>query len=662
MTSRAYYSASLGAFQSHTPQEILGRLTERSEFPVEAPQRHAWLEEIAILKVATGAYGADGWIALEYAVPRLGRRIDAVLILAHAVLVLEFKVGESVFRREARDQVWDYALDLKNFHEPSHRAAIVPILVATKAQSDGTLIRLDAHHDGVLAPTNATPASLPDLLRLALQATDGSRIDGDAWSRGRYSPTPTIIEAAMALYRDHQVEEISRSDAGAINLRRTSAFLAGVIERARREQQKVICFVTGVPGSGKTLVGLDVATRFIDRESDLYSVFLSGNGPLVAVLREALARDRVRRARESGNALRKSDARRAVDTFVQNVHHFRDECLQDETRPPHEHVVIFDEAQRAWTLDQTSAFMARKKGRPGFGMSEPEYLISCMDRHETWAVVICLVGQGQEINTGEAGIGEWISAIRRRFDAWYVCIPHQLHVGTALPLEQKEYLMARPNLAVERDLHLEVSMRSFRSERLSEMVHHLLLVDLQACLDIRSHLLDLYPIVITRDLERAKRWLRTQARGSERFGLVCSSQAARLRPHAIDVRATVDPVHWFLDSKEDVRSSYFLEDVATEFQVQGLELDWVGVVWDGDLRIKDGQWEHWSFVADRWQRIRKPERQSYLLNAYRVLLTRARQGMVIVVPNGAADDHTRPAEIYDATYRYLQTIGFKELN
>jgi len=437
--------------------------------------------------------------------------------------------------------------------------------------------------------------------------------------------------------------------------------LAGVIEQARRCSEKVICFVTGVPGSGKTLVGLDIATRFMDQKSELYSVFLSGNGPLVAVLRESLARDKYARARAAGDKLRKGDARRAVEAFIQNVHHFRDECLRDESQPPPEHVAIFDEAQRAWTREETTSFMARKKGRLNFDRSEPEYLISCMDRHPDWAVVVCLVGSGQEINRGEAGISEWISALQRSFPHWQMRTPAELHADTRLSLEMVEYLAKRPKLCVEADLHLRVSMRSFRAERLADFIEHVLALDVSGAKSAAAALAEAYPVHITRDLAAAKRWLKTQARGSERYGLVCSSQALRLRPHAIDVRAPLDPVHWFLDDKTDIRSSYYLEDVGTEFQVQGLELDWVGVVWDADLRIHDRQWRHWSFVADRWQRIRKPERQTYLLNAYRVLLTRARQGMVIVVPNGDSQDPTRDPAFYDETYAYLRWAGFKEL-
>ena len=263
------------------------------------------------------------------------------------------------------------------------------------------------HHDGVLSPSLISADQLHDTLLQLLGSTAREAIDASVWDQGRYRPTPTIVEAASALYRGHSVADISRSDAGSTNLTTTSAAVAKVIESSRAERRKSICLVTGVPGAGKTLVGLDVATRYLDTHSDLHGVFLSGNGPLVAILREALARDDVQQAKDRGQKKTKGNARQAVKTFIQPVHHFRDECLKD-SNPPHEHVTIFDESQRAWNREKTADFMKRKRGIAGFAMSEPEFLISCLDRHSDWAVIVCLVGGGQEINTGEAGVSEWI--------------------------------------------------------------------------------------------------------------------------------------------------------------------------------------------------------------------------------------------------------------
>ena len=548
-------------------------------------------------------------------------------------------------------------MDLKNFHETSHDHFIAPVLIATNAKDVAVAIVLTPQNDKVFFPIRTNTGLLSEVITNTLCLCEGSIINGPHWEGGRYSPTPTIIEAAMALYNHHSVEDISRKEAEAINLTQTSNSLSEIIRISKERSQKAICFVTGVPGAGKTLVGLNIATTHNDKKSALYSVFLSGNGPLVKILCEALARDKVSRAKELGNRVKKGETLSQVKTFIQNVHHFRDECLLD-LGPLHEHVVLFDEAQRAWNKKQTCDFMRRKKNKPGFDQSEPEFLISCLDRHQDWAVIVCLVGGGQEINTGEAGISEWIESLNRSFPQWCVYISPRLSDSEYGTGDMLKTLQIRQHVEYKPELHLSVSMRSFRAENVSLLVKQLL--DLQ-CDDAKqtlSLLKDKYPIVITRDQAKAREWLRRQARGSERYGVVVSSQAERLKPYAIDVKSPMDPVHWFLDGKEDVRSSYYLEDVATEFHVQGLELDWVCVTWDADFRYTKSGWEHFSFCGDRWNRIRKPERKNYLKNAYRVLLTRARQGMVLVVPPGDSKDLTRNPDFYNGIFEYLESIGF----
>lgn len=653
--NRAYYSDPIATFLNRSADEILGILARASEFSVLQTQQQAWHYQINLLKSILGTY--EGKIYFEYAIPRMGRRIDVLLVLGSAIFVLEFKVGEQGFSLYGIDQVWDYALDLKNFHETTHEQFVVPVLVATDADNSFIATTLTPQHDRLFNPVKANAVQLRDVIKSALLLTDGNAINFSCWENGRYCPTPTIIEAAMALYNDHSVADISRSDASAINLTQTTEAISEVIRTSREKSRKSICFVTGVPGAGKTLVGLNIANRHIDKEDNLYSVFLSGNGPLVAILREALARDKVRREKEKGTRFKKSTALSEVKMFIQNVHHFRDDCLKD-TKPPIEHVALFDEAQRAWNLEQTSSFMKRKKNTPDFNQSEPEFLISCLDRHTDWAVIICLVGGGQEINTGEAGIGEWIESLNRHFPEWHIHISSHLHdseYGAGNVLDQ---ISSRLNVTYNDYLHLSVSMRSFRAENVSLLVKQLLDQDTDAARDTLVSLKDRYPIVITRDLDKAKQWLKEKARGSERYGIIVSSQAERLKPHAIDVKTPMDPIHWFLDDKDDVRSSYYLEDVATEFHVQGLELDWACVTWDADFRYSPKGWESKSFCGNRWNNINKEERKQYLKNAYRVLLTRARQGMVIVVPDGDVEDHTRNPEFYDVTYSYLAEIGF----
>lgn len=650
----AYYWAPVSTFLAASAVEVIGQLTvANTRGSLEGVQVEAWEEELHILRDAL--QGLEGTLYLEFSVPRLGSRIDAALITGPAVFPIEFKCGESKFTRAAYNQAWDYALDLKNFHFASHKVPVFPILVATKAPHTDEQW-LPAHSDGVRPPRRSKPEDLRHVIDEALREADGHVIDGEQWGRSSYQPTPTIIEAARALYARHTVEAITRNDAGAINLTVTSRTVEDIIERARARREKAIVFVTGVPGAGKTLVGLNVATARREM-GDARAVFLSGNQPLVSVLREALTRDELRR-RAPGT--RKGVVLQEVKPFIQNVHHFRDEGVRSDSAP-YDHVVIFDEAQRAWDRQKTADFMKRRKGLADFPHSEPEFLISYLDRHKEWAVIVCLVGGGQEIHTGEAGIGAWLEAVETRFQRWHTYVSSQLSDTEYAASEGLERLGRQTQVATDDALHLATSMRSFRSEKVSAFVKALLDHDTAAARPTLSALLSRYPIAVTRDLACAKRWIRDQARGSEQVGLVASSQAMRLKPHAIDVRVSIDPVHWFLAERSDTRSSNYLEDAATEFQIQGLEVDWTCVTWDADLRMRADGWHFHSFRGHRWESIKKHTRQRYLLNAYRVLLTRARQGMVIFVPHGEAGDHTRKPEYYDETFSYLTSLGIERL-
>ena len=648
----AYYSGPVDLFLATDPYEVLGALTAAHIYDLEVEQRQAWEEELKVLTVALR--GLPGMLYFEFDVPRLGSRIDAVLISGSVVFPIEFKCGERQFRLADYNQAWDYALDLKNFHAASHDAPICPILVATESDIADENWQ-SPYPDGVRPPYRCGARHLRDVIHGGLALSGGPPIDGEAWGTAPYQPTPTIIEAARALYARHSVEAISRSDAGAKNLRITSVGVEHIIEHSRAQREKSIVFVTGVPGAGKTLVGLNVATR---RRTlgEARAVYLSGNGPLVAVLQEALTRDELARI---GKTERKGAVRQRVKPFIQNVHHFRDEGVRT-TSAPYDHVVIFDEAQRAWTQAKTADFMKRRKKIANFNRSEPEFLISYLDRHEAWAVVICLVGGGQEIHTGEAGIGEWLEAVRSQFPHWRVYVSPNLTDSEYAAQSALERL-ATASVVWDARLHLATSMRSFRSEKVSAFVKAVLDCDVVSARTLLQDVTRRYPIVVTRDLARAKTWIRSQARGSERYGLVASSQAQRLKPHAIDVRVNVDPVQWFLNDRHDTRSSYYLEDAATEFQVQGLELDWVCVTWDADFRRHAESWRYHSFRGDAWTMVRKEQRTRYLLNAYRVLLTRARQGMVIFVPPGDESDPTRAPAFYNDTYEYLTGLGVAEV-
>ena len=654
-----YYSDTIDLFEKKSTNEIIGQITNENQFDSNRNTNQSWRSQIEILKETL--IDLQGELFFEFSIPRMGKRVDCLLIIQNIVFVIEFKVGEKEYLSSNLDQVWDYALDLKNFHKPSHSALLIPILVATEAKNENFQFLQTTHEDGLYKPLKANKKNLREILLNGIEFCKSSTtlIDQD-YVKGSYSPTPTIIEAAVTMYKNHSVADITRSDADAKNLTTTTKSVSDIIEYAQNEKKKVICFVTGVPGAGKTLVGLDIATKHLDKEQDTHSIFLSGNGPLVAILQEALARDSVQRTKEIGEKITKAKAREGVKAFIQIIHHYRDAYLVDPTAP-FDHVAIFDEAQRAWNKEQTVNFMRRKKNQPDFAYSEPEYLVSCLDRHKDWAVIVCLVGGGQEINTGEAGISEWLYAIKNSFPHWEVQISPNLTDSEYNAYDVIAEIEKDCKTVYDANLHLSVSMRSYRAENVALFIKQLLDLELQNASDTLKLISDKYPIVITRNIESAKKWLKEKARGSERYGIVVSSQAYRLKPLAIDVRVETDPVHWFLGEKDDVRSSYFLEDVATEFQVQGLELDWACVTWDGDFRYSEDEWKTFSFVGNKWQNIKKAERKLYLKNAYRVLLTRARQGMVIVVPEGNIEDHTRQPEFYNSTYEYFKRIGLKEI-
>ena len=655
--SRAYYAGSIQDFLSDNEEKILGRLTIHHNFSLDETQRNAWIAQIRILKQNLRDF-KNGYIFFEYAIPRMGKRVDTVFITHGIVFVIEFKVGDSSYSSYALDQVLDYALDLKNFHEQSHDKPIIPILVATEARMVEN--KIVYYEDRVYQPVKVNKDTIGQTIKGLVGLISGSSVDPILWENSLYKPTPTIIEAAQSLYQGHSVTEITRSDAGAINLSRTSEAISKIIEKSKTEKRKAICFVTGVPGAGKTLAGLNIANERLKVDEDEHAVFLSGNGPLVKVLREALARNEVEASVLREKGITKKKALSKAEAFIQNIHHFRDDALS-VNHAPIEKVVVFDEAQRAWTLKQTASFMQNKKGVPNFSMSEPEFLISVMDRHEDWSVIIALIGGGQEINTGEAGLLEWFKAIKEHYPHWQIYASSKLSDYEYTRGKDLSLILNPRQLCIEDDLHLSVSVRSYRSEKVSEFIKSLLDCDKKKAAALYCKVNDHYPIVITRDLEKAKNWLKSKARGTERFGLLASSGGYRLKPFGINIQAKVDVINWFLNGKDDVRSSYFLEDVATEFDIQGLELDWTCVAWDADLSYQGSCWISKNFRGTRWQYIRDETRKLYLKNAYRVLLTRARQGMVIFIPYGSEKDKTRLPKFYDGTYNYLKEIGLNSL-
>ena len=699
MINRFFYRSILNGFVKDSKDVIFGKIARYDEGDSVKEQKYAWAEEIDIMQQVLQPWkDENGEVIFEYSIPRLGKRIDVVVLVRGIVFAIEFKAGEDTYLRADMEQVMDYALDLKNFHLDSHQRTIVPILVATEAKNSSHELRFSVYDDHVYNPLFTNTENLSRLIKEVIdnEGVQPSSSDEFAnWAISRYSPTPTIIEAASALYQNHSVEDITRHEAAGAALDETTQFVIDVIDHSKKHGEKSICFVTGVPGAGKTLVGLNVAIQqSVKAESEPESernlaVYLSGNGPLVKVLTAALAKDKQRREREKGNRCNITDAKREVSQFIQIIHRYRANMLAkiklpitdgkleiDETKSvAHhkaghgevEHVAIFDEAQRSWDLEHLAGWLAKGGSRggmkkvPDFPMSEAEFLIWSLDLRKDWAVIICLVGGGQEINTGEAGIGEWIRAVNETFPDWKVYLSKHLTDKEYAEGNVAELIGSNPNAKQVDQLHLSVSMRSFRAESLSKFVHYVLDRDVEQARLLYQSFKDKYPVLLTRNLEKAKQWLEEKARGSERYGLVVSSQAYRLKPLAIDVRLQPDIESWFLADKMDVRSSLFLEDAATEFDIQGLELDWTCLVWDGDFRYTSEGWDHNAFRGSNWQKIRKASAKSYQLNAYRVLMTRARQGMIICVPEGKAGDHTRKPEFYDGTYEYLKSLGLEEI-
>ncbi len=702
MPNRCLYTDSFCNFIDADPSAILGTLHENYHGETLTSTNEAWKGEINILqKVLLPWKDENAQIVFEYDIPRLGKRIDVVLLLRGLIFCLEFKVGQKDILQADVEQVMDYALDLKNFHLFSHDKTIVPILVPTLRDTSTTKFKASIYDDNVYNPLISGEDNLQGLILKVIEKSGIANTQNENWLISPYSPTPTIIEAARALYENHSVEEITRHEADKVSTDRTIQFILDVIDDSKLNGKKSICFVTGVPGAGKTLVGLEVAIKQTyrngEKDKENGAVYLSGNGPLVAVITEALAPDNYKKSQD-GKKL--SESRREVSEFIQIIHRYRDNMLAKIKNPVEngvveidpekaiklektgygevEHVAIFDEAQRSWTHKRIANYLKRggtygnKLKVPNFPMSEAEFLIWSLDQREDWAVIVCLVGGGQEINTGEAGITEWINALNNRFHHWNVYISHELTAAEYAEGNVNALLAANSRVNYSKDLHLKVSLRSFRAEKLSAFVHSFLAFND----DARTLYTDVsnrnYPLVLTRDMNKARAWLRKKARGTEQTGILVTKVAARFKPLAVNILAQGDEnaVHWFLEDKMDIRSSNYLEDAATEIQVQGLELDYACVLWDADMRCENGQWTFYKFNGkSKWIPENNVDTQKYMLNAYRVLLTRARQGIIICVPygngklnsDGFPEDPTRLPEFYNGTYEYLKSLGLKEI-
>ena len=707
MPNRCLYASTFADFLSQEPLAVLGALHNNYHGDTLTTTDEAWMGEIILMQHVVEPWKEEaGQIVFEYDIPRLGKRIDVVLLIRGMIFCLEFKVGKKEEFQAGIEQVMDYALDLKNFHLFSHDKKIVPILIPTKYKEYTTKFQPSVYNDDIYNPMITGEEHLQELIARVLEHAGAKQSDKalDNWLISPYAPTPTIIEAARTLFENHSVEDITRHEADKVSTDRTINYILDVIRQSKEQRKKSICFVTGVPGAGKTLVGLDVAIKQTYKDGELDkengAVYLSGNGPLVAVLTEALARDNQKKCAAKGERKNMSDSRREVSEFIQIIHRYRDNMLAKIKNPVEngvveidpekavrleatgygevEHVAIFDEAQRSWTHKRIAEYLKRggtygnKLKVPNFPMSEAEFLIWSLDQREDWAVIICLVGGGQEINTGEAGITEWINALNNRFKHWNIFISNKLTEPEYAEGHVNDLLHENDKVTYTNDLHLAVSLRSFRAETLSAFVHSLLSFAPDAASLYQDVTKKGYPIVLTRDMEQARAWLRKQARGSQQTGVLVTKVAARFKPLAVQILEQGDEnaVHWFLEDKTDIRSSNYLEDAATEIQVQGLELDYACVLWDADMRCEDGHWAYYKFNGkNKWNPENNEENRKYMLNAYRVLLTRARQGIVICVPrgndrltpDGFPEDPTRLPEFYDGTFEYLRSLGMLEL-
>jgi hypothetical protein len=659
--NRAYYYESISNFLIENHDEIYGKISGAYDLNNQViQQKNAWKGQIKILKEELENF--QGQIYFEFTIPRMGKRVDNVLIIENCIFIVEFKIGSIKYDAYAKEQVFNYGLDMNNFHEGSHNKIIIPLLVVDFGDEIENVYTKAI--DNLYEPIFANSKSLEKVIAKTVLNFRGFNdiINSQVWENSIYKPTPTIIEAATALYKKHNVEEISRNDAGAENLSVTSECISQIIDYSKINNRKSICFITGVPGAGKTLAGLNIANIRSNYAEEEHAVFLYGNGPLVDVLREALARDKVITSKIEEKPITKFAATSQVKSFIQNIHHFRDASLKDE-KPPIEKVTIFDEAQRAWTKEQASSFMKRNKGVIDFNRSEPEFLIEVMNRHQDWCTIVCLIGGGQEINTGEAGLEEWIRPFAKNFIDWDIYYSSKIiEDGNYIRSQEALKILLERKAVKKPELHLSISLRSFRSAQLSNFIQEIIDNNQEEARTIyQEYIKQDYPIKITRDLNLAKAWLKEKAIGFDRIGVIASSGAIRLRPFGLNVKAKIDAPKWFLNDKNDIRSSSFLEEVATEFDIQGLELDWTCVAWDADLYYQKGHWNYRKFKGTKWQNISSPDIVKYLFNSYRVLLTRARQGMVIYIPYGNEDDITRQNHLYDGTYNFFKTIGIEEI-
>lgn len=629
---------------------LLSAAQQERGYTGSSGQAMAWQQQVARLREAVSFNAGNAWmVAIEYELLRLEKRIDAVVVTDRCIFCLEFKTTDDspAALREAED----YALDLHNFHAGSIRHPIVPILITETAQNVPQQ-RIHFNGTGVLPPVRCSGQGLGELIRSiqAIAPAPEIQLNGQEWLTAPYRPVPTIIEAATMLYARNGVEDIANARADTSNLTRTSAAISHAVEIAQRDRLHTIVFVTGIPGAGKTLCGLKEVFGPSHLEG---AAFLTGNAPLVAVLREALARDAV-----ANGQCNRTEANRRVKSALQNVHRFLEEySLEQAAVAPPEHLIVFDEAQRAWDEDKARRGTQNRPGK--LTMSEPAHTLDIMSRHQDWAVIVALIGGGQEINTGEAGLAEWGKVISAN-GRWKAVAAEEV-LRSDNPAQRLMPDQNRPGwLAFNNDLHLSVPLRNINETAAAGWVEAVIKGDSNAA-QRSAREAGTLPFFVTRELNTARASLRRYTRGNRRAGIVCSSGAKRLRAEGLgqDVDSG-DVPNWFLNSWPDIRASDALEVAATEYACQGLELDVVGLAWGGDLVRAGNTWRTRAFHGDDWRD--ETTEAHFIMNTYRVLLTRARYETVIWVPKGSKRedpfyDSTRDSIEMDRVAEYLQECG-----
>ena len=663
---RTYFEDGIAHFVSEgNPKEIVDFLTasEWEEDEKTVSQQGAWVNQIHLLKNALK--GKNGYIIFEYSIISLNKRIDVVLLMDGIVYSLEFKNNETEFTREDMNQADGYGYALKTFHQESKDRYVAPILIATRARDEDCSSSSDLGFDKLFTLFNANPKKMMDYIN-AIQEKYGEKKeytieDFKKWIRSPIKANPTIIESARQIYSNHQVEELYQFDAGKENLAITEEAVNEIVKEAKRDKKKIICFVTGVPGAGKTLVGLDLAGKSRNHKNEGLpeAIFFSGNGPLIKVLTNALGKDAFARHPE-----RYSSEYRAVDavkSFIQDLHAYKRELISSSNQIPDENVLIFDEAQRVWDQEKLSSWFAKQKnGLQYRDASESDLLLNILKDKE-WGVIVALVGLGQDIYTGENGIRTWFDSLLKKFTEWEIRFSDEIFSQSADQLSDlQDTILALKRVKVVDGLHLKTAIRSPRAQNISDFVEAVLNNQPERAVKAMERF-DNYPIFITRDLNKAKQWARQNRRRKEHCGMLYSSNGKTMRRIMPGINNFY--IHrWFLD-QDGKDSSNALEYAASEFDVQGLELDWGLLGWDMDMFFDGKQWHEQRMLSDRFYKESSENDKKHILNSYRVLMTRARKGLVIYVPlTGDRDDLYHVNRYYDFTYRYLKSCGIKDLD